>query len=92
MTTFSEQDLHCAPKKTQGEVDLSHNVVNESSALELLKLFVDPKYSKRVKVEPVKVDLSHNGFFGLESFKVQEVLFCETKLMFFCVSLLNKGL
>jgi len=46
---------------TLREVDLSHNVVNESSALELLKLFVDPKYSKRVKVEPVKVDLSHNG-------------------------------
>jgi len=48
------------------ELDLSQNFLEESSgALELLTLFVEhPKYSKDrplTKVEPVKVDLSHNG-------------------------------
>lgn len=47
------------------ELDLSQNFLEESSgALELLTLFVEhPKYSKDRpnKVEPVKVDLSHNG-------------------------------
>ena len=55
-----------------GELDLSQNFLEESSgALELLTLFVEhPKYSKDRpnKVEPVKVDLSHNGNLGWKFF------------------------
>jgi hypothetical protein len=61
ISELSTIDLHCG----SGELDLSQNFLEESSgALELLTLFVEhPKYSKDRpnKVEPVKVDLSHNG-------------------------------
>ena len=68
-----------------GELDLSQNFLEESSgALELLTLFVEhPKYSKDRpnKVEPVKVDLSHNGnlgwkfFFFLKFFRAGSLVF-----------------
>ena len=73
ISELSTIDLHCG----SGELDLSQNFLEESSgALELLTLFVEhPKYSKDRpnKVEPVKVDLSHNGnlacFFFLKFFR-----------------------
>ena len=81
ISELSTIDLHCG----SGELDLSQNFLEESSgALELLTLFVEhPKYSKDRpnKVEPVKVDLSHNGnlacFFFSEVFSGWSLVFRE---------------